>query len=51
MKVRRDMAWAAAEINDRPRGSAADHLSKGGEQAALNRPIIQRCRRTSKYAA
>jgi hypothetical protein len=41
MKVRRDMAWAAAEINDRPRGSAADHLSKGGEQAALNRPVIQ----------
>jgi hypothetical protein len=35
------MAWATAEINDRPRGSAADHLSEGGEQAALNRPVIQ----------
>lgn len=42
MKVRRDMAWAAAEVNDRSRGSAANHLGEGGKQATLNRPVIQR---------
>jgi len=41
VQVRRDMARPAAEVSDYSRRPASDHLSEGGEQGALGRPVIQ----------